>query len=118
MQSKIYFRHFFVTIGTVDGSFNPEITEIGPRIDFQLRRNFEAPPAVRAASLRQPRQLRPKKQKNVSRNILDEKIGRIHLGRQNLDSLVLHKGKGLRKRAADGTAGEDGSKRTRPSTAS
>lgn len=105
-KNKIFFRHYFITIGSKDESFEPELTEIGPRITFSLRRNHEAAPSVRQASLRQPRQLKRKKQKNVSRNSLDDKVGRIHVGRQNLDSLVLHKGRALRKKRRAALAGE------------
>jgi ribosome production factor 2 len=53
----------------------------------------------------------PAKVKNVSTTPMGDRLGRIHLGKQDIDSIQTRKIKGLKKRARDseGDAKEGGS---------
>lgn len=53
--------------------------------------------------------MQAKQKKNVETNIVGDKIGRIHLGRQDLSELQTQKMKGL-KRSRDTDARGDGAK--------
>lgn len=96
-----------------------EVEEIGPRIDFKLGRVREADAdrwkealkrskgtEVGLVWLRPARMcadcylLQPTTKKNVETDLMGDKMGRIHLGRQDLSELQTRKMKGL-KRARD-----------------
>jgi len=77
-----------------------EIEEMGPRMDFRVGRIQEADETVWRESLKKPRQLEPKTKKNIEMDTMGDKIGKIHVGKQDLSSLQTRKMKGL-KRARD-----------------
>lgn len=89
-----------------------KLTEAGPRFDLRLRRVQMAPETLRAEAMKKPKDpLRIKKKKNVSRDEMGDKVGRVHVGRQDLAGLSLARMKGLgkkRKLIASQAAGEDG----------
>ena len=68
---------------------------MGPRVDFVARRFREAPPDVRREAYAVP--AAPKKQKNVTRDALEGKVGRIYMPRQQVDEVALFKPKGVRR---------------------
>ena len=89
-----------------------ELEEVGPRIDFRLGRVREADPKVMKEALRRDKTqkasglgylrlfangLQPKKKKNVDVDLIGDKIGRIHVGRQSLGDLQTRKMKGLKR---------------------
>ncbi|KAK0425408.1 hypothetical protein QR680_009185 [Steinernema hermaphroditum] len=74
-----------------------ELTEIGPSIDFKINRHKLASDSLFKTALRQPAQLRVKPRKNVTQDVFGSTLGRVHVGRQNVDSLQTRKMKGLRK---------------------
>lgn len=96
-----------------------EVEEMGPRIDFTMGRMKEAETVVWTEAMKKPKgvevrlvrpdsmssllifglQARPKK--NVDTDVVGDKIGRIHLGKQDLSELQTRKMKGL-KRSRDG----------------
>ena len=99
-----------------------EVEETGPRMDFRVGRMKEAEPAMMKEALKQPKGLevrcvlsypviarrrlipslshQAKSKKNIETDIVGDKMGRIHLGRQDLGTLQTRKMKGL-KRARD-----------------
>lgn len=80
-----------------------EVEEMGPRIDFKIGRVKEAEEAAMKEALKTPKAGEPKKKKNVETDIMGDKIGRIHVGKQSLDTLQTRKMKGLkRSRGGDG----------------
>lgn len=97
----VHFRQYSIALKK-SGSSIPrvELTEMGPSFDLKLRRSTSAAPEIRKESLRVPPQLRPTKRKNVSTNVFGEKIGRIHMPRQELDGMMSKKIKGLKAPAA------------------
>ncbi|KAF8246022.1 Brix-domain-containing protein [Wilcoxina mikolae CBS 423.85] len=85
-----------------------EVVEAGPRLDLVCRRRQEAGEEMRKEALKVPRKQVPKTKKNVGMDIIGDKIGRIHTGKQDLGKLQTRKMKGLKKReAGDMEDGDD-----------
>ncbi|EXJ87091.1 valyl-tRNA synthetase [Capronia epimyces CBS 606.96] len=83
-----------------------ELDPMGPSFDFRVSRHREADSAVMADALkhgRRPNEARTKK--NIETDLVGDKIGRVHLGKQDLSTLQTRKMKGL-KRGRD-NLGED-----------
>ena len=92
-----------------------EVEEMGPRIDFSIGRTKEAEASVWKEAMRRPKgtevglgdwsygratlihDAQPKSKKNIETDLVGDKIGRIHLGRQDLDELQTRKMKGLKR---------------------
>ncbi|KAF2480378.1 Brix domain-containing protein [Neohortaea acidophila] len=74
-----------------------EVEEMGPRIDFRVGRTREPDPEMWKASMRKPKSLEAKPKKNVETDIIGDKVGRIHLGKQDLGQLQTRKMKGLKR---------------------
>jgi Brix domain len=78
-----------------------ELKPIGPKFDFRIGRVREADPDVMKEAMKQGK--RPneeaKTKKNISMDSMGDKIGRIHLGKQDLANLQTRKMKGLKRRA-------------------
>jgi ribosome production factor 2 len=75
-----------------------ELDEIGPRFDFAIGREQLADAEMEKEAMKRPRQLEPKAKKNVETDLVGDKLGRIHVGKQQLDKLQTRKMKGLKKR--------------------
>lgn len=99
VKDKIHFRHYGIGLKK-SGSKYPkvELELAGPSIDFGIRRTVTAPPSVRANALRKPKKMASKKRKNMERGLLGDKMGRVHMEKQNLQELDLARMKGLGKR--------------------
>ena len=74
-----------------------EVEEMGPRIDFRVGRVREADKDMWRESLRKPKSQEAKTKKNIDTDIIGDKVGRIHLGRQDLSTLQTRKMKGLKR---------------------
>jgi ribosome production factor 2 len=83
-----------------------EVEEMGPRMDFRVGRVKEADENVLKEALRKARTSQERPKKNISTDIVGDKIGRIHLGKQDLKELQTRKMKGL-KRSRDVADSED-----------
>lgn len=83
-----------------------EVEEMGPRMDFRVGRMKEADESVMKEALRKARTSAERPKKNISTDIVGDKIGRIHLGKQDLKELQTRKMKGL-KRSRDVADSED-----------
>jgi ribosome production factor 2 len=83
---------------------------MGPNLDFTLNRTQWAPPEIKTASLKKPKGLEPSKVKNITRNVFGEKVGRVHMKVQDLNTLQTRKMRGLKtsrdKKVRE--AGDDG----------
>ena len=77
-----------------------ETEEIGPRMDFRIGRVQQADESVMREALKKPKQLEPKTKKNIETDMMGDKIGKVHVGKQDLSGLQTRKMKGL-KRARD-----------------
>ncbi|PBP23305.1 Brix domain-containing protein-like protein [Diplocarpon rosae] len=83
-----------------------EVEEMGPRMDFSVGRVQDADESVMKEALRRARTSQERPKKNISTDIMGDKMGRIHLGKQDLKELQTRKMKGL-KRSRDVADSED-----------
>ncbi|KAE9373265.1 Brix-domain-containing protein [Stipitochalara longipes BDJ] len=83
-----------------------EVEEMGPRMDFRVGRVQEADEDTMKEALKRARTSQKRPKKNISTDIVGDKIGRIHLGKQDLKELQTRKMKGL-KRSRDVADEED-----------
>ncbi|KAK1075848.1 rRNA-binding ribosome biosynthesis protein rpf2 [Friedmanniomyces endolithicus] len=83
-----------------------ELEEMGPRIDFRVGRIKEADADMWKESMRKPKGQEAKTKKNIETDVIGDKVGRIHLGKQDLGQLQTRKMKGL-KRSRDVVGAED-----------
>jgi len=106
-----------------------EVEEMGPRIDFRMGRVQEAEEGVMKEALRKPKGvevslfwrvllccvllltclLQPRAKKNIETDLMGDKIGRIHVGKQDLTQLQTRKMKGLKRSRGDADAGDEDS---------
>ncbi|KAH3675008.1 hypothetical protein WICMUC_002840 [Wickerhamomyces mucosus] len=75
-----------------------ELNEIGPRLDFAIGRYEEPSPEMLKEALKKPRQLEARTVKNIETDVVGDKIGRVHVGKQDLNKMQTRKMKGLKKR--------------------
>ncbi|PFH57249.1 hypothetical protein XA68_15320 [Ophiocordyceps unilateralis] len=78
-----------------------EVEEMGPRMDFRPGRMQEADSSRLKEALRKPRGTEERTKKNISTNAMGDKIGRVHLGTQDLSQLQTRKMKGLKRSRDD-----------------
>lgn len=85
-----------------------EVEEMGPRMDFRLGRMREADDAMMKEAMRRARTTDERPKKNITTSALGDKMGRIHLGKQDLKELQTRKMKGLKRgRVPDESADAD-----------
>eukprot|EP00871_Galdieria_phlegrea_P000990 jgi/Galph1/1892/GphlegSOOS_G569.1 len=99
-DGSIVFQNFLIQLKKSD-TYLPKVVlqETGPYIRFQFRRSRLASEDLWNEAVKRPRKKVNKKQKNMKRDsVLGRTLGRIHLGRQNLDTLTIKKQKAIRKR--------------------
>ncbi|CEI64940.1 hypothetical protein FVEN_g3436 [Fusarium venenatum] len=78
-----------------------EVEEIGPRMDFRIGRVREPDESMLKEALKTPRGLEERTKKNITTDSMGDKIGRVHLGKQDLSELQLRKMKGLKRSRKD-----------------
>jgi len=96
---KVYMRHYSIVMKS-SGSRVPlvELVEIGPSADFLLRRTKQAAPDVMKLAMKTPKELKPKKRKNVETNVLGDTVARVHMKPQDIyGKLQTRKVKALKK---------------------
>jgi ribosome production factor 2 len=78
-----------------------ELDEIGPQLDFRVGRVREADSNILKEAMKQGKRPsdEPRTKKNIGMDSVGDKVGRIHLGKQDLSSLQTRKMKGLKRRA-------------------
>ncbi|KAL2113499.1 hypothetical protein VUR80DRAFT_3661 [Thermomyces stellatus] len=80
-----------------------EVEEMGPRMDFRVGRTKEADESTLKEALKKAKKQEEKTKKNISTDIMGDKIGRIHVGKQDLSKLQTRRVKALKR-----GRGEDG----------
>jgi len=78
-----------------------ELEEMGPSVDFVVRRTKLAPQDIFKSACKKPKELKPTKKKNISKDVFGSTLGRVHLGRQDLRNLPTRNMKGLKKSMAE-----------------
>jgi len=112
-DGAILFRHYSIHMKK-SGERVPrvELEEIGPSIDFVVRRHQFGEESLRKQALKRPKELNPKKTKNISTTIMRDTVANIHMPKQNIDQIEKNaiKPKALKrptkKRHRDGTGTE------------
>ncbi|KHN94454.1 Brix domain-containing protein-like protein [Metarhizium album ARSEF 1941] len=79
-----------------------EVEEIGPRMDFRVGRVKEPDESMLKEAMKKARGLEERTKKNITTDSMGDKIGRVHLGKQDLSQLQLRKMKGLKRSRDDG----------------
>jgi ribosome production factor 2 len=82
-----------------------EVEEMGPRFDFTVGRERFADPDMLKDALKKPKGTEARTKKNIDMDIMGDKIGKIHPGKQDFNNLQTRKMKGL-KRSRDEKEGE------------
>ncbi|KAF3938476.1 hypothetical protein ABW19_dt0204348 [Dactylella cylindrospora] len=78
-----------------------ELEEMGPRMDFKIGRIQEANDEMMKMAMQRAKNQEMKTKKNITVDPMGDKIGRIHLGKQDLGKLQTRKMKGLKKRGRE-----------------
>ncbi|KAH7890197.1 Brix domain-containing protein [Phlebopus sp. FC_14] len=100
---KVHLRTYTVKL-VPSGTRVPrvELTEMGPLIDFSLRRYQEADPEMWKAAMKRPKMKKQdvekglgKRKKNVEVDEMGDVRGRVHIAKQDLGKLQTRKMKGL-----------------------
>uniref|UniRef100_A0A224XGQ7 Ribosome production factor 2 homolog n=1 Tax=Panstrongylus lignarius TaxID=156445 RepID=A0A224XGQ7_9HEMI len=101
-DNKIFMRNYRILLKK-SGFRTPriELTEIGPSIDFNIRRMKLASEDFFKSACIKPKELKVKKKKNISRDAFGTKLGRVHVKQQDIHKLQTRKMKGLRKTAKE-----------------
>jgi len=87
-DGALLFRHYSIHMKKSGGRVpRVELEEVGPSIDFVIRRHQFGEESLRKESLRKPKELNPKKKKNISTTIMRDTVANIHLPRQNIEQI-------------------------------
>jgi ribosome production factor 2 len=109
-DDRILFRTYSVQMKK-SGVKTPrvELEDMGPHYDFSLKRTSVPKPDMWSAAAKIPKELKPKKVKNIEKDEMGDTYGRVHLGKQEFDKIQTRKMKGLKKRSnEDDEAEEEG----------
>jgi ribosome production factor 2 len=74
-----------------------EVEEMGPRMDFRLGRMREPDASMLKEAMKRAKTNEERTKKNISTSSMGDKLGRIHLGKQDLKELQTRKMKGLKR---------------------
>ncbi|RVX74385.1 hypothetical protein B0A52_01510 [Exophiala mesophila] len=86
-----------------------ELDPVGPSFDLRVSRTREADASIMRDALkhgRRPNEARTKK--NIETDLMGDKIGRVHLGKQDLSTLQTRKMKGLKRGRDDSEPLQEG----------
>ena len=112
LEDKVMFRQCAIKYKK-SGTRMPlvDLTEMGPSFDFTLARHQEAPPDVKKQAYAKPRS--GKKQKNVSQDSMEGKVGRLYVEKQTgLEEMAMMKMKGLKRERRQAAEEREEAKRT------
>jgi len=108
VKEQIFFRRYAISLKK-SGTRIPfvELSEIGPSVDFVVRRTRFASTDLLKEATRVPKVMKAKKKKNVSRDTLGRTMVKMHMGTQDLRSMDVKRPKALRgkRRPPTGSCG-------------
>ncbi|KAH8891024.1 Brix-domain-containing protein [Thozetella sp. PMI_491] len=81
-----------------------ELEEIGPRMDLRLGRMREPDESTLRLAMKKAKTTEERTKKNISTDVIGDKLGRVHPGKQDLNTLQTRKMKGLKRSRDDGAA--------------
>jgi ribosome production factor 2 len=98
-EQHIYLRHYTIHLKR-SGTKIPrvELDEMGPALDLRIVQCRWASDDLRREALKLPKELKPKKSKNVTTNVMKEKVGRVFVPKQDISKLVPANIKALRRK--------------------
>lgn len=98
IDGKVFMRSY-KTVFRKSGTKIPNIDleEIGPSFNFVVRRTKLCSDEIYKNSKKHPKELQPRKKKNLSRDAFGSTLGRIHMQKQDLNKLQLRKVNALKK---------------------
>lgn len=76
---------------------NVELESSGEPLVLELRRDHAPSLELWKAALKQPKEVKPQKRKNVYNTAIGETVGRLHVGKQDLEAIQVRKVKALKK---------------------
>ena len=74
-----------------------EVEEMGPRLDLTLGREQFPDADMLKEALKKPKTSDPKTKKNIDTDAMGDKVGRVHPGKQDFNTLQSRKMKGLKR---------------------
>jgi ribosome production factor 2 len=74
-----------------------EVEEMGPRMDFTLGREMFPDPDMLKQALKTPKGSEARTKKNIDTDIMGDKTGKVHVGKQDFANLQTRKMKGLKR---------------------
>lgn len=96
-QEKVYLRVHTIDYKKSGAKVpNVELKLMGPAMTLNFRRSKFASEDLYKLACKRPKELKKKKTKNISRNSLGDKVGRVHMERQDFDKMQVRKVKALR----------------------
>jgi len=102
VDGKLFIRSYRVVLKKSTTKVpDVELVEMGPSIDAIVRRSKLCSDDVYIKSKKQPKEIEPKKKKNISRDAFGSVLGRIHMEKQDLAKLQLRKVKALKRKTAN-----------------
>lgn len=84
-----------------------EVEEMGPRMDFRVGRIKEADPGMLKEAMKKAKTAEERPKKNITTDVIGDKIGRIHLGKQDMTKLQTRRVKGLKRSRGDAADADD-----------
>ncbi|KAH3735912.1 ribosome production factor 2 homolog [Dreissena polymorpha] len=98
-DGKILVRNYRIALKKSGGRVpRVELQEMGPSVDFTMRRTKIASDDLYKRSLKKPKEATIKKKKNISKDPFGSKLGRIHMQKQDLGNLQTRKLKALKRK--------------------
>ncbi|KAM0714903.1 hypothetical protein Q7P37_009368 [Cladosporium fusiforme] len=98
VKPMIRMRCYLIRTKKAGGSMpKVDVEEMGPRIDFRVGRTKDADVDMKKEAMRKPKSTEARTKKNIETDIVGDKIGRIHTGKQDLSQLQTRKMKGLKR---------------------
>ncbi|MBE3041626.1 hypothetical protein IMZ48_03410 [Candidatus Bathyarchaeota archaeon] len=80
---------------------------MGPRMDFRVGRIKEADPGMLKEAMKKAKTAEERPKKNITTDVIGDKIGRIHLGKQDMTKLQTRRVKGLKRSRGDAADADD-----------
>jgi len=100
-DGEIAMRHYRILLKKSGGRVPlVDLAEMGPRVDFELRRSQQPTSDLKKDAERQPVKGTVRKRKNLETNVLGDTLGRIHMMPQTM-SYQTRKSKALKKSHGD-----------------
>jgi len=109
-EGKVYVRGYMVQFKKSGTKVpNAQLVEMGPFLDLSVRRTNLGSDDMWKAACKKPKIVKPTKVKNITSNNFGDKIGQIHMKKQNLDRMGGRRSTALRsgKRNITDTSGSN-----------